>query len=274
MVDQQTSNALLLRNLREIESIKDPAYAGFANAARNAIAEIERLQTQPARVICSGCRNEIDPETCHCGDSIKGHGYGCGHSPVPMGCDCMRSTPEPPADEAIDHAIRRIEECELSMDDSEGLVGMLQELKRLRAAQPPCVACEGKPTVDNNPCAVCGSSAAPPGADHMRMRQALQWIADEGLSCGDYAACVSEAKAALGKGENEHVSELLRNLSDALRYRRLRLLGCSAALPGATEHLARGLVLRFTNLDEFIDADLRAHPERGDSSRPTKGAGQ
>lgn len=49
-----------------------------------------------------------------------------------------RASHEPPADEQIDHAIRRIEECELSMDDSEGLVSMLRELKRLRAAQPPC----------------------------------------------------------------------------------------------------------------------------------------
>jgi len=44
---------------------------------------------------------------------------------------------EPPADEAIEHAIRRIQECELSMDDSEGLVVMLTELKQRRAAQPP-----------------------------------------------------------------------------------------------------------------------------------------
>jgi hypothetical protein len=29
------------------------------------------------------------------------------------------------------------------------------------------------------------------------LREALNWIADEGLSCGDYAACVREARAAL-----------------------------------------------------------------------------
>jgi hypothetical protein len=33
----------------------------------------------------------------------------------------------------------------------------------------------------------------------VRMREALRWIADEGLSCGDYAACVHEAKAALSQ---------------------------------------------------------------------------
>jgi hypothetical protein len=50
-------------------------------------------------------------------------------------CGC--SAHEPPADDAIDYAIRLIEERELSMDDSEGLVLMLRELKARRAAQPP-----------------------------------------------------------------------------------------------------------------------------------------
>jgi hypothetical protein len=45
--------------------------------------------------------------------------------------------PIPPPDEQIDHAIRRIEERELSMDDSEGIVEMLKELKAHRASQPP-----------------------------------------------------------------------------------------------------------------------------------------
>lgn len=44
-------------------------------------------------------------------------------------------THEPAADEQIDYAIRLIEEHELSMDDSEGLVAMLTELKQLRAAR-------------------------------------------------------------------------------------------------------------------------------------------
>ncbi len=38
--------------------------------------------------ICSGCGYEIDPEVCHCGDLIKMHSYGDGHSPVSMGCMC------------------------------------------------------------------------------------------------------------------------------------------------------------------------------------------
>lgn len=55
----------------------------------------------------------------------------------------LRMAPQPRADEQIDHTIRRIdhtirriEECELSMDDSEGLVAMLTELKQRRAGQP------------------------------------------------------------------------------------------------------------------------------------------
>lgn len=38
-------------------------------------------------------------------------------------------------DEQIDQTIRRIEERELSMDDSEGIVAMLTELKQRRSAQ-------------------------------------------------------------------------------------------------------------------------------------------
>lgn len=42
--------------------------------------------------ICEGCGNEIDPETCGCGSPID-H-FPDGHSPIPMGCDCMRDTAE------------------------------------------------------------------------------------------------------------------------------------------------------------------------------------
>jgi hypothetical protein len=42
------------------------------------------------RRVCPGCQQIIDPETCGCGDSEKGHGYGSGHPFVAMGCDCLR----------------------------------------------------------------------------------------------------------------------------------------------------------------------------------------
>lgn len=54
-------------------------------------------------------------------------------------------------------------------------------------------------------------------------------------------------------------------LEDALRYRRLRLLGCA---PNDTPHLRSGTVLCFSNLDAFVDADLRAVPDRGEERRP------
>ena len=41
-------------------------------------------------VRCPGCGNEIDPYVCHCGDLMKAHDAYCGHTPVPMGCDCGR----------------------------------------------------------------------------------------------------------------------------------------------------------------------------------------
>lgn len=43
-----------------------------------------------SREICPGCGNEIDPDTCGCGDAIEGHSIWSGHSPIPMGCDCGR----------------------------------------------------------------------------------------------------------------------------------------------------------------------------------------
>lgn len=52
-------------------------------------------------------------------------------------------------------------------------------------------------------------------------------------------------------------------LADAARYRRLQILGCAVM---GTPQLDRGAVSRFTNLDEIVDADLKAHPSRGEDS--------
>lgn len=37
---------------------------------------------------CKGCGKEIDSDICWCGDLISTHTIDCGHSPVPMGCEC------------------------------------------------------------------------------------------------------------------------------------------------------------------------------------------
>lgn len=42
-------------------------------------------------VFCPSCKNEIQKDLCWCGDDIKAHGIGCGHSPVPLGCECFRA---------------------------------------------------------------------------------------------------------------------------------------------------------------------------------------
>ena len=40
-------------------------------------------------IICRSCKNEIDPEVCHCGELYKYHNpYSLGHNFVPMGCVC------------------------------------------------------------------------------------------------------------------------------------------------------------------------------------------
>lgn len=54
------------------------------------------------------------------------------------------------------------------------------------------------------------------------------------------------------------------DIEDARRYRRLRILGCA---PAYTGHLDRNEVMRFTNLDEFVDADMKNVHERGDAAR-------
>lgn len=75
---------------------------GYDNAENNAVIALcdAYLSATPppasvnARPICEGCKCEIDPDYCHCGDPIKGHGMGIGgHSPVPMGCQCGRTPP-------------------------------------------------------------------------------------------------------------------------------------------------------------------------------------
>jgi hypothetical protein len=48
---------------------------------------------------------------------------------------------------------------------------------------------------------------------------------------------------------------------DARRYRRLRVLG---AAPSTSRQLKQGTVLITTNLDAFIDEDLRIRPSRGE----------
>lgn len=56
-------------------------------------------------------------------------------------------------------------------------------------------------------------------------------------------------------------AQTVEPVADGVRYRRLRLLGCA---PTESENLKNGTVLRFTNLDRFVDADLVNYPNRGD----------
>ena len=44
---------------------------------------------------CEGCKKEIDPDVCGCGESEANHGYHSGHSFIPMGCDCYRESESP-----------------------------------------------------------------------------------------------------------------------------------------------------------------------------------
>lgn len=59
--------------------------------------------------------------------------------------------------------------------------------------------------------------------------------------------------------EAEARADLVR---DARRYRRLQILG---AAPYGSRQLENGTVLCFTNLDAFVDADLKRMPDRGEA---------
>lgn len=71
---------------------------------------------------------------------------------------------------------------------------------------------------------------------------------------------------AICRGENMkkdeiQSSELRQMMKDALRYRRLRILG---AAPGGSIQVVQGTVLRFATLDKAIDEDISTVPNRGD----------
>lgn len=51
---------------------------------------------------CTGCGNEIDPTTCHCGSNEFWHRLAVAeHQFVPMGCDCLRDDFAPNKDKVI-----------------------------------------------------------------------------------------------------------------------------------------------------------------------------
>ena len=42
--------------------------------------------------MCNGCKKEIDPDCCWCGDGPDTHNWDSGHPFIPYGCDCHRDT--------------------------------------------------------------------------------------------------------------------------------------------------------------------------------------
>lgn len=48
---------------------------------------IAATEAKADRPKCQGCGNEIDHETCWCGEAIKGQAHD-NHSVVPQGCTC------------------------------------------------------------------------------------------------------------------------------------------------------------------------------------------
>lgn len=74
----------------------------------------------------------------------------------------------------------------------------------------------------------------------------------------------AELIAVLRNNATRLAEALERNASleaDAVRYRRLQVIGCA---PGGSKQLDNATVIRFSELDSFVDADLKAVPYRGD----------
>lgn len=75
---------------------ENPSQVLFDEALRRARASElapDAYERDPDMVICPGCKCEIDPTMCGCGDSMTNHPNPMvsGHYAVPIGCDCYRS---------------------------------------------------------------------------------------------------------------------------------------------------------------------------------------
>ena len=68
------------------------------------------------------------------------------------------------------------------------------------------------------------------------------------------------------KSDEIQNTELRQMMKDAMRYRRLKVLG---AAPGGSNQVEQGTVLRFTTLDKAIDEDMRMVPNRGETLWPS-----
>lgn len=57
-------------------------------AAAREIDSLNKRITNYERSRCPECGEEIDPETCHCGEPMDENSHD-GHDPVPIGCVCF-----------------------------------------------------------------------------------------------------------------------------------------------------------------------------------------
>lgn len=86
----------VMRDLTESMDLDAVEIYELIDRAQGQWESVKRMHCPPQRnadghVKCTGCGNWIDPEVCHCGELVKQHDMGSGHSPVPMGCDCGRA---------------------------------------------------------------------------------------------------------------------------------------------------------------------------------------
>lgn len=103
--------------------------------------------------------------------------------------------------------------------------------------------------------------------------EAAAWMANVHTLLAELAAGrlaeairVDEAQKAARIGVDVEARRAITELvqvadRDVRRYQRLRIIGVA---PSSTKQLENRTVLCFQNLDDYVDADLRAHPSRGE----------
>ncbi len=94
----EAAKAWLIRYEDEVRDEAEEAPCKNLVAAVDALvaAEVPAKEQPMERLRCHSCGNEIDPETCGCGDSRESHGQQ-EHPFVPMGCTCYYAKEQPGA---------------------------------------------------------------------------------------------------------------------------------------------------------------------------------
>jgi hypothetical protein len=89
---------LLCRSVAtEADVLEDATRRGFLNkpVITEEVTGASSFDANGKAIVCPGCKHEIDPTTCWCGDEIVEGRAHDNHHPIPMGCTCGYSDAKP-----------------------------------------------------------------------------------------------------------------------------------------------------------------------------------